>query len=622
MKIKMFKEIGDLSSIMKGFIFFILIQSVFFTHAEVSVDSELRYSQIYYGEKNVMTLIVQGAKDIQPEIPTLEDVEIYSAGTSQSISIINGVTTSSLRLSYVLVPKKEGKIKIPPITISHMNHDYQTNALEFDVLAPRSSAQANSLDREKDPAAISEDEEKQSDLFVEMKVDQNECFVQQPLKLSFLFYRKPSVNLLSQPNYAAPDMTGFWVEGLPDEKNYYTKVNGVQYLVSEVSSLIYPTQSGEFSIGRGLLKCSIRSSKQSRSRDPFDMFFNDDPFGSFRGKEIILKTDPIQLTVKPIPQEGQPVNFSGVVGQYSIDSRLSQLKVKQGDPFTFKIILTGKGNLSSIPDIEIPSIDGVRVIDSSSQSDSSNQNNSIQGEKIWEKILIPSNVGELKIPEIKFSYFDPWLGEFKIIQTSSHRVQVIQNESINNEVVEDFTSQSSDSNNHESNSPRNQIPESFAYIKQDLNGTMRESLLRKQRIIMMGIKGMPLLFVFILIIHYGLQLKLKNETQTKIIYKDTVKNIKKLLNETIDPSEKLKRVDQLMMRYITVRFNFEWVESLKEIENQLESHISNPELVKEFIRFIEESRFIVYSAYQENQEINALIQKALQIINQMEGAIK
>ena len=258
--------------------------------------------------------------------------------------------------------------------------------------------------------------EKTTDLFVRTTVDKTKAYVNQQLTLTFRFYQ--GVRLFSNPEYSPPTLTGFWVEDLPPQKQYYQTINGRQYFVTEVKTALFPTAAGKQTIGEASLKCKVEDLRSFFDRDPFSIL-DKDWMDMFRqGKPQILRSKPINIEVLPLPDEGKPEDFKGSVGDFRITSSVDKKKIEAGQPITLKMSISGTGNIKSVSEPVLPDLENFRVYSSGSSENISKQNYTLQGTKIYEQVLIPTKAGNYTIPPLSFSYFDLKTKEYKTLKTN------------------------------------------------------------------------------------------------------------------------------------------------------------------------------------------------------------
>jgi len=385
--------------------------------ADIEVNVSLDRDTIGMDEQAMLEITVSGnAQNLpDPQMPTLSMFEIYSQGRSSSISIVNGQVNSSLTFRYLLLPTKAGTFPISNIAVVFQNKRYKGNTVELTVLSSGVSAQPKLSERAAD------DSGKSRDHFLEAVVDKKSCYVNEQVTLSLKYY--VAVRTYGSPELTEPTTTGFWTEVLGNKPPYYQKINGRNYKVIERKYALFPTQTGELTIGRA----SIRATAQLRSRqfrDPFDAF--GDLFG--RGEEITDRSQPITVNVKPLPEKGRPKDFTGTIGRFEISADLNKRETEVNQPVSLTIKIRGTGNIKSVAEPEVGDLPDFRVYRASSSENISKQNDRIGGTKIYEEVFIPKRPGRLEIPAITFNYFDPNRGKYIVTSTKPITLNVTKPE--------------------------------------------------------------------------------------------------------------------------------------------------------------------------------------------------
>ena len=382
---------------------------------DISISADVDKQEISLDGQLALTITVTGnvSNIPEPHIPRLDGFTAYSSGRSQNISIINGQVTSSVSFTYVLVPNAEGDYTLGPFTIDYNGKTYSAGPINIKVI-PRTARQPRPPQPQapstypQAPTGRYQHEPRQrpgKELFIETYVDRLRAYVNEQITLTFAFYQ--SVNLFENPVYTPASTTGFWKEDMPPQKKYYKVINGKRYLVTEIKTALFATSPGEFTIGPARLKASVEDLQRFSSRSPFDIFDND-PFSMFkRGKPIILTTDPIKVEILPLPEENKPVDFKGDVGSFDISAKVDKYTVEENQPVSLKIKIKGKGNIKTISSPMFPKPDNVKLYDSGSSENISKSDYVVQGEKVFEKVVIPQKAGTISIGPIRYSYFDP-----------------------------------------------------------------------------------------------------------------------------------------------------------------------------------------------------------------------
>lgn len=403
---------------MRYFISFLLFLSIAATCCaeDITISADTDKQELTLDEQVTLTITVSGniSNIPQPNIPDLKGFTAYSSGRSQNLSIINGQVSSSVSFTYILVPNNTGDYTLGPFSIDYKGKAYSAGPVNIKVLPRNAQQQAPSLPQAQSPESEGQNSQQQpqhgKELFIEAYVDKLRAYVNEQITLTFAVYQ--AVNLFDNPVYNPPSTTGFWTEDMPPQKKYYKVINGTKYLVTEIKTALYATGPGEFTIGQARLEASVEDIDKVISKSPFDVF-DQDPFSMFkRGKPVILTTEPIKVEILPLPEQNKPADFKGDVGDFDISANIDKNTVEENQPVSLKISIKGKGNIKTISSPSMPDIEGVKFYESGSSENISKDNYVVHGEKIFEKMIIPKNAGNMVIGPIEYTYFDPALKDY------------------------------------------------------------------------------------------------------------------------------------------------------------------------------------------------------------------
>lgn len=372
---------------------------------DISLQVTLSPDTIGLDGQAILEVQVSGGSQNIPDLtmPSLAAFEIYSQGRSSNISIINGQVSSSVSYRYVLVPQKPGVFPIDGIAIVQDNKRFVANLVTLTVLNKGQSTSPKLEQRATD------DQGGTKDLFLSASVDTRSPYVNQQVTLSLKFYM--GVQSYSSPELNEPTTTGFWAEPLGNAAPYMEKVKGRNYRVFEIKYALFPTQSGELTIGRAAVSTTVAS--RAQRRDPFDMF------GDLltRGDQVTVRSEPITLQVKPLPQAGRPADFGGSIGRFNIEAKADKTDIEVNQPVTVTIKITGQGNIKSVGEPVIPESNDFRVYRASSNESIAKLQDRLGGTKTFEEVFIPKRPGLLLIPALTLSFFDPGSGKYESIVT-------------------------------------------------------------------------------------------------------------------------------------------------------------------------------------------------------------
>jgi len=393
---------------------FLVLFAVAAQAADFQISAALDRTDIALNEQVMLSVTVAGAGNQlpQPQMPGLTDFQVANAGRSQNFSWVNGQASASVTFNYVLTPLKTGSFTIPSIAATMNGQTAQTQPLTLNVASGDAAAIPSAPGAPstrhaspKGPAAI----------FIKSTVDKKSVYVGEPIQFAFQLYNR--VPLFSRPNYQPPQMSGFWSEDLPPQRNYQATVEGMPYNVTELRTALFPTAAGTAKVGSAQLAVTI----ENMGSDPFSANFFAQFFG--RAEEKVLRTDPITVQVKALP-DPKPAGFNGAVGRYTMSSNLDKESVAVGQPVTLTISVSGEGNIKSLPALTMPPLTGFRTFDANAATNIEKKDGRVTGSKIYKTVLIPTASGSLVIPPVPFSYFDTAARRYQTLQSKSFTLRV------------------------------------------------------------------------------------------------------------------------------------------------------------------------------------------------------
>jgi hypothetical protein len=118
-----------------------------------------------------------------------------------------------------------------------------------------------------------------------------------------------------------------------------------------------------------------------------------------------------------LPLAGQPENFSGAVGKFTIEQQMPDTSLNQYEPATIKLLIKGTGNFPLVIDPEIHWPKEIKASQPQVTEDINKYVYPLAGVKIFQYSLETSDSGRFTVPAIPFSYFDPSVRKYKTIET-------------------------------------------------------------------------------------------------------------------------------------------------------------------------------------------------------------
>lgn len=393
---------------------------------EISIKAEVNKTQVPLDDQVVLavTVVADSPALPDPELPRMPNFSVYSSGRSQSFSIINGKMSAQATFTFVLVPRAVGKAVIPPISVAHGGQKASTEALELQVTPPQAGAPSTPSRPAASSARPSRPAPPQAsgpEVMIDAHLDRVRAFVNEQVILTVRFYT--SVPLLGNPEYHAPAFTGLAAEDLPPLRHRTEVLKGRNYAVTEIKYALFPLEPGRVKIGSARVQCQVQ---RDTAVDPFAPDFMERFFsqGLAGGETRELVSDPMTIDVEPLPAAGKPSDFGGAVGEFTLSASADKTKVKAGEALTLTVTVAGRGNLKAVGGVKLPEMPSWRVYDPVATVNLSKEGDAVQGSKVLKIVLVPRVSGDLSIPPLSFSFFDPRRREYRRAQTNPIPVAV------------------------------------------------------------------------------------------------------------------------------------------------------------------------------------------------------
>lgn len=133
------------------------------------------------------------------------------------------------------------------------------------------------------------------------------------------------------------------------------------------------------------------------------------PLGMRRARSELLPTEPSSLEVHPLPPA--PAGFSGLVGDFTVESQVDRRDAAVGESVNWTIAITGDGTLEGFA-LEKLEAEGVRVYDGSPAVEARVDGDGYRTQGRFDRVLVPTRPGALQVPPVQLIAFSPSKGEY------------------------------------------------------------------------------------------------------------------------------------------------------------------------------------------------------------------
>ena len=136
------------------------------------------------------------------------------------------------------------------------------------------------------------------------------------------------------------------------------------------------------------------------------------------------QSTPVTITVLPLPTEGRPADFSGMVGNYSFSANFDRTNLKVGEALTLAISIKGDGTPGTITDPKLPDFGDFRSVPPENSINKKVKGNKVITSKDIKVFLYPKKKGTFEIPAITYSWFNPSKKKYETASAGPWTIEV------------------------------------------------------------------------------------------------------------------------------------------------------------------------------------------------------
>ena len=140
--------------------------------------------------------------------------------------------------------------------------------------------------------------------------------------------------------------------------------------------------------------------------------------------EVETQTPTVNITVLPLPAQGKPADFSGMVGDYKFTADFDHTNLKVGEALTLSINIKGDGTPGTITDPKLPDFSEFRSVPPENNISKKISGNKVITTKDIKVFLYPKKKGTFEIPAISYSWFNPTKKKYETATAGPWTIEV------------------------------------------------------------------------------------------------------------------------------------------------------------------------------------------------------
>ncbi|VXB81543.1 BatD protein [Flavobacterium sp. 9AF] len=579
------------------FIILLLFINITLLAQEIKFETKLSKSTIGLNEKVQVTFAINEDGD-NFQAPNFDGFRIIGGPfQSTNFSWINGVKSFSRSYTYVLQPNQKGVLTIKQGVIEFEGQTYKTQPVKITV--------TDAVELPKDPN--DPDYKVGEGVHLVAEVSNSNPYLNEPVTVVYKLYFNPRFQVRNVQEVENPKYNGFWSQQINIDKLQAVqgRYEGQDYaLVVWRKVILYPQETGAKPLEPLAINLDIDVPTGRRN------FFLEPEYKSV-SKTISAGAKTIQ--VKPLPEAGKPLNFSGAVGKFDFKVIPSKNELKTGESLDLEISVSGTGNLKlfTLPKTEFPS--AFEVFDPEHKEEVTTPLSGMTGKIADKYTIIPQFKGKYTLKPIEFTYFDLNSKSYKTITSKEITINVLDNPN--------FTPSKQEVANDVNNKQQVVKNNSFQFIKlkSDFVPKYQETFFGTK--LFYGLLLAPFLCIPIIILA-----RKKKEAIDADEFGNKIRRNNKLAKKYLSEAKKqmgnkipfYMAMERALHNFLKAKLHIETSEMSKEnIQEILENKQAQNQTITQFIQLMNDCEFARYAPATE-VAMQQDFEKAVTLISELE----
>lgn len=322
-----------------------------------------------------------------------------SGGVSSSneISIVNGVQSIVSHLTWPILCPQEGTFAIPAQSIAvGSSTTLTTNEVSLVVKAGATPSKPDGV------AAGQDNGLGQMEPILQLRMGKTEFYQGEIVPITATLYL-PQRLQLRRLGLIEVEKTDLAIQRFPQQADQSVETLGnIRYIALSFKSSLSALKAGKMKVGPGKTEIIVDIPVGNSRNFPFGFMQMDQ-------RKLMIVAPEISIHVLPLPQEGRPKNFSGAVGEFTMNATTSSKEVTVGDPVAVDVMIEGQGNFDALEAPKLTDTTGWKTYPPKRFNvDTGDPNTAdlINRKLGFNNIIVPDRVLPA-VPPYEFAFFSP-----------------------------------------------------------------------------------------------------------------------------------------------------------------------------------------------------------------------
>lgn len=387
---------------------------------EIRVSAQVEPAVLKLGDAATIVLVAIGTTEIEVQPPgEMSGLAIFQAGrpSTRIDTFIEGrrqEVRRSVQVHFRVLPDREGTFEIPPLRGRAGGVPFETRPLRLEVVADLEGATMAFLEVLGPERPLYRGEVFRIEARFGVRADAIEDRRVRDVTLRGAWFDDlADATRLDDLVVSPTDAVRISVNGRETlvERTGRVVRDGVEFSTWRLGASYVATYPGTISVGSTFLGMGfVREWRQT--------VFGERVPGRTESMFVGGARD-LEISVAPLPEEGQPPGFLGAIGSFRITASAEPADVKEGESIKLTLALSGRGNLAFFrrPDLErAPGFEPFAFFGAVETKEATRR------EIVYD--LAPRSSSIEEIPSIRFDYFDPEAAAYRAAETPAIPVRV------------------------------------------------------------------------------------------------------------------------------------------------------------------------------------------------------